>query len=821
MKRTFLLMLAGLYGGGMMMAQSGGSEDRVWFTDREYSTTGVTNEGMAVMFETWNTPYELWNPRTGEQTVIGGVGPGNNVGGAGRFSDDGKTVSAVMESDAIEVTTAWEKTVKDAAQGYTVNVVSYVPDNDNTLFALAKSTDNQKSLMFSSYNNGLTWTGDRVWVMADASGTGGGNDAWEGGMECMAWLNTSSYVLAGGHNGVLYLSTNMGTSFTKVVPAVDGGYDVDTYWSMDFLTDESVLVNEAQRLYLYKYGVLGVELADGTGAVWYTDDATDTYNVASGVNGVPMSITHAGNVYFLVTSNGLIQKSEDYGKTWTDVYSQGPSATPWVDGGAPLFTNIKFADETNGMALGVGGVYVTTDGGKTWQGMVVSDETSDVTWNDVVFANGKATIVGTEGFVYESSDMGQTWRKVSVTDADGLGFHAVYDNAEGINVLGEDGVFFHRNHAENVSGYTAAVYDIESGEWTPMQGTGYFSGETASGADDISGDGTTVVGGAYNYEYIDDLSTIRYDATAWMDGEIVNLGNKFAGINRSSKACKTNYDGSVIVGWQDHHGPWFGSVWRKNTDGGYDQSLMIAAPTLTEDDVNMSDTPEGYLDMNSKLLGQCNAVSSDGKIIGGRGGSNYAVNGPWLWSEEKGLQLLYDEPYADYMVYDMTNDGSFVVGQAGQGGSSFFWTEETGFMEANKYVETVLGIDMQGYSICGIYDLSPNGRYITGWCMKGAGKYAYVLDLKGDIPTSIEKELEQTKAAVYPNPVSNELHVDLPFDDVKTRVSLYSLQGACVKSVTTMDMTNVIDVTGIPDGLYILDVNANGTHKSFKVTVKH
>ena len=814
-------MLAGLYGGGMMMAQSGGSEDRVWFTDREYSTTGVTNEGMAVMFETWNTPYELWNPRTGEQTVIGGVGPGNNVGGAGRFSDDGKTVSAVMESDAIEVTTAWEKTVKDAAQGYTVNVISYIPEKDNTLFALAKSTDNQKSLLFQSYNNGLTWTVNRVWVMADASGAGGGNDAWEGGMECMAWLNTNSYILAGGHNGALYLSNNMGSSFTKVVPAIDGGYDVDTYWSMDFLTDESVLVDEAQRLYLYKYGVLGVELADGTGAVWYTDDATDTYNTASGVNGVPMSITHAGNVYFLVTSNGLIQKSEDYGKTWTDVYSQGPSATPWVDGGAPLFTNIKFADETNGMALGVGGVYVTTDGGKAWQGMVVSDETSDVTWNDVVFANGKATIVGTGGFVYESSDMGQTWRKVSVTDTDGLGFHAVYDNAEGINILGEDGVFFHRNHAESVSGYTAALYDIESGEWTPLPGTGYFSGETASGADDISGDGSVVVGGAYNYEQLDDLSTVQMDATAWINGEMVLLGNKFYDINRSSKACKASYDGGVIVGWQDHHGPWFGSVWRKNTDGGYDQSLMIADPTLTEDDVNMSDTPEGYLDMNSKLLGQCNAVSSDGKIIGGRGGSNYAVNGPWLWSEEKGLQLLYDEPYADYMVYDMTNDGSFVVGQAGQGGSSFFWTEDTGFMEANKYVETVLGIDMQGYSICGIYDLSPNGRYITGWCMKGAGKYAYVLDLKGDIPTSIEKELEQTKAAVYPNPVSNELHVDFPFDDVKTRISLYSLQGACVKSVTTMDMTNVIDVTGIPDGLYILDVNANGTHKSFKITVKH
>ena len=815
-------MLAGLYGGGMMMAQSGGSEDRVWFTDREYSTTGVTNEGMAVMFETWNTPYELWNPRTGEQTVIGGVGPGNNVGGAGRFSDDGKTVSAVMESDAIEVTTAWEKTVKDAAQGYTVNVVSCVPQNSSILFAVAKSADNQKSLMFNSWNSGQTWRNGTIWVAADANGTNGGNDAWEGGIECMAWLNKNSYAFAGGHNGVLYFSSNMGTSFTKVDPHPAGNTDVvDTYWAVDFQTDESILVDEAQQLYIYKYGVLGIERADGTGTVWYTDDAADTFKEAVGVNGVPMSITHIGDVYFLVTRNGLIQKSEDYGKTWKDVYSQGPSATPWADGGTPLFTRIKFADKTNGIALGVGGVYVTYDGGDTWKGMTVSDETASITWNDVVFSNGKVTIVGTEGFVYESADMGLTWNKVFVTDAGNTGFYAISNNTESMNIFGENGTFFYRNHVDNVSGYTAAVYDIESGEWTPMPGTGYFSGETASGADDISGDGTTVVGGAYNYEQLNDLSQIRYDATAWVDGGMINLGNKFAEINRSSKACKASYDGSVIVGWQDHHGPWFGSVWRKNTDGGYDQSLMIADPAMTEDDVNMSDTPEGYLDMNSKLLGQCNAVSSDGKIIGGRGGSNYAVNGPWLWSEEKGLQLLYDEPYADYMVYDMTNDGSFVVGQAGQGGSSFFWTEETGFMEANKYVETVLGIDMQGYSICGIYDLSPNGRYITGWCMKGAGKYAYVLDLKGDIPTSIEKELEQTKAAVYPNPVSNELHVDLPFDDVKTRVSLYSLQGACVKSVTTMDMTNVIDVTGIPDGLYILDVNANGTHKSFKITVKH
>ena len=42
-----------------------------------------------------------------------------------------------------------------------------------------------------------------------------------------------------------------------------------------------------------------------------------------------------------------------------------------------------------------------------------------------------------------------------------------------------------------------------------------------------------------------------------------------------------------------------------------------------------------------------------------------------------------------------------------------------------------------------------------------------------------------------------------------------------MKAVTTTAMTNVINMSDVPAGLYILDVNANGTHKSFKLTVKH
>lgn len=810
MKKIFLLALAGVCGAGAAMAQSTNQEQRVWFTDIEYSTTGVTNDGMAVMFQTWNTPYVIWNPRTGEMNEIGGVGPGNNVGGAGRFSDDAKTVSAVMRSEDIEVSTEWGKTVIDAAQGYTVRAISCCPENSDLLFAIATSGDNQKSLFFQSWNNGQTWQGNFTAIVPDPSVAESYTDGWEGGIECLGWA--ASYMpVAGGHNGAFYISPNRGNQFNRVDPHPAGNTDeVDTYWCMDFLP-------ETIDGYIAKYGVIGLELSDGTGAVWYSEDGIDTFNEASGVEGVPMSIAHAGTKYLLATDNGLIQKSEDYGKTWTKVFEQ-VVLNPCAADDAPLFTAIKFADDKHGIALAKGAVYVSLDGGENWVQVTVAAGTENVTWNDIIFDENKATIAGTEGNVYESLDMGETWSKVSVADGN-ADYYAIMEDERAINLGGENGTFFNRAYVDNVAGYTAAVYDMESGEWTPMPSTGYFSGETASGAEDISGDGTTVVGGVYNYEAINDESTVRYDAAAWVNGEMINLGNKFADINRASKACKTSYDGSVIVGWQDHHGPWFGSVWRKNDNGVYEQSLMIADPSLTEDDVDMSDTPEGRADMNAKLLGHCNAVSSDGKIIGGRGGVNFAVWGPWLWSEEKGLVLLDDTEYSDYMVYDMTNDGSLVVGQAGQGGSSFIWTEETGFMEANRYVSFILGIDMQGYSIAGIYDLSPNGRYITGWAMKGEGKVAYVLDLKGE--KGIDRDMEQIKAAVYPNPASEELHIDMPFDGLATDITLYNMQGQAVMQTTTTENSNVMNVSELPEGVYLLDVNANGSRKNFKLTIKH
>ena len=802
MNKTFLLMLASLACCGTGMAQDDGGQQQRFWTVGGYTAYSVTNEGQAVVSSfNWNTPYFIWDSQTGDLKEIGGVTAGNNVGGVGRFTEDGKTVGAVMRSDEIRVSTSWQRIQLDGVDCNFREIVQ-LPGTTG-MFAIGASDDLQSGRMLRSTDFGKTW---RLSAIAVVNPDGPSSDnGWKGGLECIGW---QSYFngLTGGHNGCLYYTKNGGTQWEWLDIHPAGNTDeVATYWAVDFIP--------VTENYVYKYGAVGLEKAGGTGAVWYTTDGATTFAEAAGVGGVPVGISHTGEVYYMVTRNGLIQKSEDYGATWTTVLDINTGVNPLADTGGQLLNRIRFFDCNNGMAFGTGVVYVTTDGGNNWTAVAVADGTEGVSWNDAVYNDGKVTVVGSAGNMYETADMGGTWRKVTVESGLGTDLLGVYATDRGMNACGDGATFFYRGASEYVSGYTAALYDVDTETWTPLPGTGYFSSETASSGWDISGDGSTVVGGVYNYEQLNASSAVRCDAAAWVDGELVVLGNKFADMNRPSQSRRVSYDGSVAVGYQDHHGPWFASVWRRNASGGYDQSLMPEDPNITEADIDMSNTPEGRADMQAKLLGQANAVSADGKIIGGAGNSQqYATDCAWIWSEEKGLKLLGG---TSNMVFDMTNDGSMVVT------NTEVWTEETGLVGVNQYVTGHLGIDLGEYSIASIYDLSPNGRYMTGVCMSGMDKYAYVIDLLGDGTTGIDNDIVQTKAAVYPNPVASELHVDLPFSGMKTRISLYSTAGAMVKSITTNATSNTISVADLAEGVYILEVSAGGARKTFKLIVRH
>lgn len=575
-----------------------------------------------------------------------------------------------------------------------------------------------------------------------------------------------------------------------------------------------------------------MNLADGTGAVWYSEDNANTFSEAIGVKGVPVCITHNGDTYFMTTRDGVIQKSADYGKTWQTVFELSGGISPFsLDNGSPL-EGIRFSDENNGIATGVGCIYVTADGGDTWEKREIKAANNLTVWNDVAYVDGNIVIVGSDGNICSSEDGGTTWTPEYIDGETTNELSCAFVTSEGLTIGGSESTIIHKGTADIKHAYNAAVYNMESETWTDMEHSGYFCGlgdpdpieaGSASAADDISGDGSTVVGIVENFKKYNDESAIHGEAAAWVNGKLNILGSKFADRNRASRATKASYDGSVIVGWQDIMGPWYGQVWTKNATGGYDRKMVFVDDKMTEDDITEWPTggPEAMRQYGETFVGLCNAVSSDGKWIGGRGGGNWytGIGGAWLRNLETGETKTITND--DDTVYDMTNDASFVVGQAGPGMSSWIWTEEAGKKEINDYVTTDLGIDLGNFIICGVMDLSPNGRYICGWGMEGEGKFAYMVDLKGNVQSSIEKDLEQTKAAVYPNPVADELHIDLPFDEVTTRISLYDMQGAMVKTMTVNSQNNIMNVSDVHPGLYILNVNANGTKKSFKLQIKH
>ncbi len=58
-----------------------------------YSPTGLTNDGLVAGYLAQAGPYSIWNPDLQTTEDIGGLAPGNGVGGQARFSADGNFIS--------------------------------------------------------------------------------------------------------------------------------------------------------------------------------------------------------------------------------------------------------------------------------------------------------------------------------------------------------------------------------------------------------------------------------------------------------------------------------------------------------------------------------------------------------------------------------------------------------------------------------------------------------------------------------------------------------------------------------------------------------
>ena len=54
-----------------------------------------------------------------------------------------------------------------------------------------------------------------------------------------------------------------------------------------------------------------------------------------------------------------------------------------------------------------------------------------------------------------------------------------------------------------------------------------------------------------------------------------------------------------------------------------------------------------------------------------------------------------------------------------------------------------------------------------------------------------------------------------------TQVFLLDMQGRVVKSMNTSSVSNIMNLSDVTSGLYMLNVKAGGASKTFKVKVMH
>ena len=781
MKKQLLTALA-------FAAATGIGQAQVYITTDLYGLYGVTNEGVAVGSpQDYNKPFYLWNVKTDDIVEIGGVSAGQGVGGKPRFSEDGKFVCGAMENENIKLNTDWRKVTYTDWADYRMKDINR--RMAGSVVAVGCNEDNSEGLMLTSSNGGMTWKSCTV-VYGDDYAT-----IQPQGLLCCTSLDAYQ-MLAAGYDGRLYYSKN-GSYWSVAKTIVDEVETMPkTIYAMNFVQGT-------------KYGVLGVELEDGTYTVWYTDDQGDTFSTATGVEGQPTCFAYVNEVFYMTTNNGHVQMSIDNGATWTKVFS--------TDNEAPLY-RIRFADENKAIAISDEVVYLTTNGCEEWTKTDVLPQinpfsTSTTTWNDADWHGDTITVVGNNGLAFTSVDNGKKFNKLNMNGVNGTEDYGVFMH-EGTNVmaLADGGNFYFHSELESTKGYCAGLYDVENDTWTPLETSGYMSGLAASSPFNISGDGHTVVGGVYTYN--PSSNTTLYRAAAWEDGKLIDLGSMYAANNRSSRAEAASFDGSIIVGYQDIIGNWFAAIWKKNADGSYTEELLFKDPARKEENIDYTVEKLAAYD---DLVGYCTAITSDGKWIGGT--DEYTGSGTWLWNEEEGFVTISEDKG---FVNDIFNDGTWAVGAVGT--EAFIWTKEKGYTALMDYLTDELQCeDLDGFIPTSLQKISPNGRYLAGYGKIDNQRCGFVVDLDYNATAIDNKVLSQVKANVYPNPVADELHVALPFNanELATTLTLVDMQGRVVRTVNNASQDNVINVSDLTTGIYVLDVNAAGTHKSFKIVVKH
>lgn len=728
------------------------------------------------------TPYFLWSSQDGDLTEIGGSSNGPGSAGNGVISADGRYVSGVAHTILKPIT---ELQRKSYTEKYTFNDIVKISAG---YIAVGKTEDNKGVVIRNSGFNSK-------WIFGEMSNP----------VNNVCFLN-NDVGIAVGDGGLYQVTLNAGYTWSDEYEHPGKDDDVDKFVAVDFSGEF--------------YGAAAAVLADGSGALYYSENGAETWSAATGWEGHPAAICHASDKkFYMVTEEGRIYTSEGAGE-WTQCGDLGKALKA-----------VSFADTEKGIVVGDNIIAVTTDGGATWTEI---EAYASGTWLSAVWNGDDVYVAGKGEAIIYSADNGKTWEQINTDMADTEGsINSIVYNSDELYACGTSSTFYFRQfESAETEICQMARYDKEADEWTPL---GYFAtmGTSASGGYCVSGDGKTVGGNSYAMRNGDSFNSKSVAVAAiWTeeDGKLTELPGLYQERNTIARVDALNADGTVAAGYQDIDGMWVSSVWKKE-NGVWGDGVIL----FKDNEVGLADY--------KNVMQECSCVSPNGKWVGGYGlyiptgplayaadgtADEHLMNEPYIWNEETGviqLGMLENAPAKDGyygLVNGVSDDGSMAFGTFQTTmpgieiwGVPFIWTKEDGMRDLNDWIAEKYNADLDGYRVYTISDVSDNGQYLVCSIRKGSEFGACVIDLNAEgTGISLGETAADNSVRIYPNPVSDMIHIDLNSAE-NVKISLYGLTGNVVKTAAESGTTATMNVTDVPEGIYILVVD-NGKNKTVR-----
>lgn len=275
----------------------------------------------------------------------------------------------------------------------------------------------------------------------------------------------------------------------------------------------------------------------------------------------------------------------------------------------------------------------------------------------------------------------------------------------------------------------------QNGNWTwPTQlpANATVVDNNRSDAWGLSGDGSTAVGLYWKTPEPGGGGNAR--GLSWTQGN-PGVALPSTGVNpKSSRANAVNYDGTVVVGWQDYLGPWQACVWRNGV-----QTLLV----------------------NEDVSATANGVNGDGSVIVG---NNY--NDP-IQRREAAMWVLQGGQYVEQTLgvlpgtpnsfqalvwaEDVSADGSIVVGTNRffnngpfSDGTGFVWTQATGMVDVAVFLAA------NGITVDPLFDIQEmTAISADGNTWLGLGRWTDTFELQTFTVTVPEPATMAIPAAVW------------------------------------------------------------------------